>query len=121
MNAIRNTALLLSLLAVPALGLAQTPAAKQATPTKSAATKPARAAKTAAKAEAVHATKGVVKSVDATSLVISRGAKAKDMTFVLNPSTQTTGTPAVGATVQVRYKSDASQNVATAVSVQPKK
>jgi hypothetical protein len=116
------------LVAVPAIGATQTPAQspapKPAATAKAAASKPAKAGKTAspaAKAEAVHATKGVVKSVDAGSLVITRAAKAKDMTFVLNSSTQTTGTPVVGASVQVRYKSDAKQNIATAVSVQSKK
>ena len=128
MKMIRNTAFLLGLLvAVPAMGLAQTPpkpvaASKQATPAKPAgkATKATPAA--ASKNEAVHATKGVVKSVDASSLVITgTGPKAKEMTFVLNSATMKTGTPAVGATVQVRYKTEAKQNIATAVSVSGKK
>jgi hypothetical protein len=123
---IRNTAFLLGMLvAVPAMGLAQTPAQTPATKpaaapaAKPAATKPVKAAKaTTAKAEGVHATKGVVKSVDASSLVITgSGAKAKELTFVLNSATVKTGTPAVGATVQVRYKTEAKQNIATAVSV----
>ena len=125
---IRNTAFLLGMLvAVPAMALAQTPAqtpatkpaAAPATPAaKPAATKPVKAKAAAAKAEGVHATKGVVKSVDATSLVISgSGAKAKDMTFVLNAATLKTGTAAVGSTVQVRYKTEDKQNIATAVSV----
>jgi hypothetical protein len=75
-----------------------------------------------AKAPVAHATKGVVKSVDATSLVITTsGAKAKDMTFVLDSATVKTGTATVGATVQVRYKTEAKKNIATAVSVSEKK
>ena len=58
----------------------------------------------------------MVKSVDATSLVIT-GAKGAEMTFVLNAATTKTGTPVVGANVQVRYKTEAKQNIATAVTV----
>jgi hypothetical protein len=124
MRMIRNVFLLGVLVTVPAVGMAQTPTAKPAT---TSAVKPAAAAQpatktTVAKAPVAHATKGVVKSVDASSLVITRtGAKAKDMTFVLDSATVKTGTPTVGATVQVRYKTDAKQNIATAVSVSEKK
>jgi hypothetical protein len=125
MKMIRNMFLLGVLVTVPAMGMAQTPPAKPApTPAVKPATaaKPAAAKTTVAKAAVTHATKGVVKSVDASSLVISRsGAKAKDMTFVLDSATVKTGTPAVGATVQVRYKTEAKQNIATAVSVSEKK
>ena len=102
MKMIRHTFLLGLLAAVPAMGMAQTPAAK---PAPAPAAKPATAAKpaakeTVAKAAGVHATKGVVKSVDASSLVITgSGAKAKEMTFVLNSATVKTGTPAVGTAV----------------------
>jgi len=125
MKIIRNSFLLGMLVAVPAMGLAQTPAAKPApaqTATPATTAKPAaKAAKVAAKKDVVHATKGVVKSMDATSLVITgSGAKAKELTFVLNTATVKTGTPAVGSTVSVRYKTDAAQNIATAVTVAPK-
>jgi hypothetical protein len=131
MKMIRNTTILVGMLAaVPAMGFAQTPAtkapatapattaAKQSTTKSTPATKAAPAAKPApaAKAEATKATKGVVKSVDATSLVIT-GAKNAEMTFVLNAATTKTGTPVVGANVQVRYKTEAKQNIATAVTV----
>lgn len=124
MKMIRNMFLLGVLVTVPAVGLAQTSPAKAAP---APAAKPAAAAQpaaktTVAKAPVVHATKGVVKSVDASSLVITgSGAKAKDMTFVLNSATVKTGTVAAGATVQVRYTTEAKQNIATAVSVSEKK
>ena len=129
MKMIRNMFLLGVLVTVPAVGLAQTSPAKAAP---APAAKPAAAAQpaakttaaktTVAKAPVVHATKGVVKSVDASSLVITgSGAKAKDMTFVLNSATVKTGTVAAGATVQVRYTTEAKQNIATAVSASEKK
>jgi hypothetical protein len=43
----------------------------------------------------MHATKGVVKSMDATKLVISRSGR--DMSFALNPSTQREGNVKVGS------------------------
>ena len=115
MKMIRNSAFLIGMLvAVPAMGFAQTAPAKA--PAAKTATKaaPAKAAK-AAKA-AVSATKGVVKSMDATSLVIT--AAGKDMTFVVNAATQKTGTAAVGSNVQVRYTTEGKVMTATAVSVQ---
>ena len=114
MKMIRNTFLLGVLVAVPAIGMAQTAPAK---PAPAPAAKSTAAPKTTvAKAPAAHATKGVVKSVDATSLVIT-GAKNAEMTFVLNAATTKTGTPVVGSNVQVRYKTEAKQNIATAVTV----
>ena len=69
---------------------------------------------------ASHAVHGVVKSMDDSSLVVTAsGKKATDMTFVLNGSTTKEGSPAVGSTVSVRYKSEAGKMVATAVAVQP--
>jgi hypothetical protein len=120
MKLIRNVFLFGALVAVPALGMAQTPAS---TPAPAPAAKSATAAKpaaneTAAKDPAVHAVKGVIKSVDANSLVITgSGAKAKERNFVLNSATVKTGTPVVGASVQVRYKTEGKQNIATAVTV----
>jgi len=95
---------------VPALGFAQTGTA----PTKAAP---------AAKAAATHAIAGVVKSVDANSLVITTGAKdkAKDVTFMLSAATQKKGTLAAGAMVDVRYTTEGTKNTATAVTVQEKK
>jgi hypothetical protein len=131
MSIVRPAAALLGLLvAFPALSAASTPQtasstkAPSAKSTTAAKAAPASTAKPAAKA-ASHATRGVVKSVDANSLVITRSAsknaKAKEMTFVLNSATEQKGTAAVGATVEVRYKTEAKQNIATAVNVQEKK
>ena len=69
---------------------------------------------------ATHATKGVIKSVSATSVVITRrmAGTRTDTTFVLTPSTQRVGTLAAGATVEIRYRTAGTQRVATAVSVE---
>ena len=66
----------------PASGFAST----RSSDSQSATTQVARAV------VAMYATRGVVKSVDATSLVITRSAmKRNDMVFVLNPATQREG------------------------------
>jgi len=110
MKPIHAVALASLLLATPAF--AQTPPAP-----KTSAAKAAPAAKAAA-TPTVHATKGVVKSVDATTLVISKVAgKGPDTTFMLNSSTQKQGTIAAGASVDVRYHKEGKDNVATAVTV----
>ena len=103
---VRTSLLLATLVLTPAFGFAQTP---KPTP------KPASA-------PASHSTTGTVKSVDATSLVITKASGTpKEMTFVLNDSTQKKGTLATGAAVEVRYKAEGKSNVATAVTVQVKK
>lgn len=69
-----------------------------------------------------HATSGVVKSIDASTLVITRTGKTRgEMRFALNPSTQREGTIAVGAPVSVRYSEEGKTRVATAVRVQQTK
>jgi hypothetical protein len=107
----RTTALVLSaLLMAPAAFAAQTPA-KPAATAKKEATKPAAAA-------ATHATAGVVKSIDDSKLVISKSAtKGPETTFVVNSSTQKEGTIAAGTMVDVRYKTEGKEKVATAISV----
>ena len=97
---------------VAVIAMAATGAAAQA----GASAKPAE--KTASKpAVAGHATSGVVKSVDATSLVITKG-KA-DQTFMLNASTQKEGTIEPGAHVSVHYKDEGKSHVATAIVAKP--
>jgi hypothetical protein len=67
----------------------------------------------------VHATKGVVKFVDANKLVITRSPKyGREMSFVLNPSTERVGNVNVGSTVAVRYRTEAQQRIATAITVE---
>ena len=99
-----------SLVALPALA-AQSSTAKPA----------AKPATTTTKAkDASHATTGVVKMMDANTLVISH-SKGKDMTFALNASTQKDASVAVGSNVSVRYHEEGKSMVATAVMVQPAK
>src|SRR5690349_14788198 len=67
-------------------------------------------------AAASHSVKGVVKSMDASSLVITKSGKSGgDMTFTVNADTKKDGAPAVGSNVSVRYRTEGSTNVATAV------
>jgi hypothetical protein len=104
---------LATLLLVPAVAGAQTSATAPAQ-------KPKAAAKAAAKA-ATHSTSGVIKSVDGTTLVIAKTAKAaKTDTFVLNAETITKGDLVVGGHVGVRYTTEGGQNIATAVTVTAK-
>ena len=68
--------------------------------------------------KASHATAGVVKTIDATSLVISRPGTAGEMTFTLNPATRREGAIDVGKSVSVRYQEDGKTHIATAVMAQ---
>jgi hypothetical protein len=106
----RTAALVLGVLMMASAAFAQTSAAKPApAPKKPAASAPAAA---------THATTGVVKSIDDSKLVISKSAtKGPETTFVVNSSTQKEGSIAAGATVDVRYKTEGKEKVATAVSV----
>ncbi len=66
---------------------------------------------------ASHAVRGTVKSISATSLVItSSRRKGGELTFVLNSSTLREGTIAAGVTVSVRYRTDGNTLLATAVT-----
>lgn len=118
MRRVLTTFVLLAALAVSGAAQAATPQAS----TKKGATvaKPVAAAKPAAAAS--HSVKGVVKSMDNSSLVISRSGKAgSDMTFTVNADTKRDGAPAVGSPVSVRYRTEGSTNVATAVTAQAPK
>jgi hypothetical protein len=71
---------------------------------------------------ATHATKGVVKSIDATSLVIARsGRRTKEQTFAMDQTTHQVGPVVVGATVEVRYRTEQGRRLASVVSVQEQK
>ena len=107
--------ILSSAFGIAVIALAASGVAAQAGSAASKSTDKAAAAKPAV---AGHATQGVVKSIDATTLVISRGKKA-DETFTLNPSTQREGTIETGATVSVHYKQEGKTNVATAIVAKP--
>jgi hypothetical protein len=116
-------AVLGALLTVPGLGLAaQTKPMTPPAATKP-ATQPKSTAKTAAKESsakpaATHSAAGVVKSMDASSLVITRGTgkKATEMTFALDNSTKKEGNVAVGSNVVVKYTTEAGKHTATDVS-----
>ena len=80
------------------------------------------AAMPAAKPAATHSVQGVVKSVDASSLVITKsGKKGSDMTFKLDSTTQKDGSITTGSPVSVRYRMDGSSMVATAVNAEAPK
>src|SRR5262245_1172599 len=68
-------------------------------------------------ASGTHATRGVVKSLDETMLVIARSGRG-DMSFVLRPSTRREGMIGVGSAVSVRYREEGKTNIATAVALQ---
>jgi hypothetical protein len=69
-----------------------------------------------------HALSGVVKSIEATRLVITRtGKHSGDMTFVLSSATQREGALVVGARVQIRFRTEGRTQVATAVRALPPK
>lgn len=67
---------------------------------------------------AVHATRGVVKAIDAKTLVVSRPKGRGDITFDLTPTIHREGTITVGSTVAVRYRDEGQHHIATAISVQ---
>lgn len=70
-----------------------------------------------------HAVRGVVKSISAfyLAIVTGSGKKARDVTFVLGPTTERDGEVTIGATVSVRYRMEGRRLVATAVSAQSEK
>ena len=97
--------------------------ASQATPSPAAPSQPAAKSQSAAKNEsATHSTRGVVKSINDSTLVITRsGKKAGEMTLALNSSTHRDGTIAVGTPVSVRYTHEGKNYVATAITAQQAK
>jgi len=112
---IATTVLAAAVMAVPIVGFATTPQAPPAPAKK-------EASKTSTKAAPTHATRGVVKSVDDSTLVITKsGKKPEDMTFTLDANTHKEGAVAAGAQVSVRYHEAGKTHVATAVSVEQTK
>jgi hypothetical protein len=109
MSNLRTAAIVVAALtSVPATGLAL-PSGDTSRPKAAAST-------TASSSQAMHATKGVVKSMDATKLVIRRSSSGSDMSFTLNPSTEREGNVKVGSTVEVRYRTEPNQRIATVVA-----
>ena len=67
-----------------------------------------------------HSVRGIVKSVDASTLVISRsGRRPTDLAFALCGSTVREGQIAIGRLVSIRYVMDGDTRIATAVSAHP--
>ena len=111
MRNLRTAAMIIgAILTVPAVGLAL-PSADRS-PAKNAASTAATTGQAA-----MHATRGIVKAMDATKLVIRRSPSGPDMNFALNPSTEREGNVRVGSTVEVRYRTEANQKVATVVAL----
>ena len=112
MSKLRTAAMIIGALAmVPATGLALPGAGMSQAK--------AAASTAASSTQAMHATKGVVKSIDATKLVIRRSGR--DMSFALNPATQREGNVTVGSPVEVRYRTEANHRVATVVAAEQAK
>jgi hypothetical protein len=107
------------LTALPALGVAQSSAGTPSPPSTTFDRAPADTSHAPKTPNVrVHATKGVVKSVDENNLVITRSQHGRDMSFVLNPSTERYGDVKVASTVDVRYRTEAEQRIAIAVTVE---
>ena len=67
-----------------------------------------------------HSVRGVVKSVDASRLVIARSGRHRaDLTFALCDTTLREGQIAIGQLVSIRYVMDGDARIATAVSAHP--
>jgi len=75
------------------------------------------AGKTQKKSTAKHVAIGTITSIDSNQVVISEKVKGKDqsMTFKMDSSTQKTGSLNNGSPVTVQYRTENSQNIATAV------
>ncbi len=105
-----------AVLAVPVLSVA----AQAAPATKTAPAATAKASPdTKATSGTVYSARGVVKSIDASSLVLTEKAgkkkKSHDVRFVLDPSTQKDANIAAGSAVRVKYHNDAKKHVATEI------
>ena len=111
-----------ALSAVPFVAFGQTSTANAPAKPAAAAT-PATPSQPAAKSEAAtHSTRGVVKSINDSTLVITRSGKnAGDMTLALNSSTHRDGTIAVGTPVSVRYTHEGKTYTAMAITAQQAK
>jgi hypothetical protein len=115
-----------ALSAAPLVAFGQTSTAKAPAPApaakQSSTASASSASQSASKTESTtHSTRGVVKSINDSTLVITRsGKKAGDMTLALNSSTHRDGSIAVGTPVSVRYMHEGKEYVATAITAQAK-
>ena len=67
---------------------------------------------------AVHATRGLVKSIDAATLVVARAGNRGDIVFNLGPTVHKEGAIVVGSLVSVRYRDEGRVHIAIAVALQ---
>ena len=65
-----------------------------------------------------HATRGIVQTIDAHTMVIARRGNRGRMTFSLTPSTRREDAIVVGSTVSVRFREEGQRHIATAVALQ---
>jgi len=124
MTNVRTTALAIAWLTVmPGLCLAAPSGAvssqsKSAAPSGAVSSQSKSTSAIKSKHAATHATRGVVKTVNDTTLVLTRTAgTGHEMAFVLDPATERVGTMEVGSTVDVRYHTESKRHIATAVTV----
>jgi hypothetical protein len=75
----------------------------------------------AGQAVGTHATRGIVRVIDANTMVIVRAGNRGIMTFSLTSSTHREGIIVAGSTVSVRYREDGKNHVATAIALQRSK
>ena len=106
-----------AVLAMPALSLAaQTKPAAPATSAKADA-KPNSGTKAAS--TTVYSAKGVVKSIDGSTLVLTEKSgkkkRSRDVHFVLDSAVQKDANVAAGSTVRVKYHNDAKKHVVTEI------
>ena len=81
---------------------------------------PQPSAPKAAAALGTHSVQGIVKSFDASTLVIARnGRRPTDLAFSLCGSTIREGQIAIGRVVSIRYVMSGQMRIATAVSAHP--
>jgi hypothetical protein len=66
----------------------------------------------------IHATRGIVRTIDANTMVIARAGNRGIMTFSLTSSTHREGVIVVDSAVSVRYREDGKNHVATAIALQ---
>ena len=100
----------------PAAATAKNTASAKTTPTTKTDGNSVKPAKPAA-----HSTSGIVRSIDGTTLVIAKNAKATATeTFTLTTDTARKGDITVGTRVGVRYTTESGHNTATAVTVSAK-
>jgi hypothetical protein len=75
----------------------------------------------ARQAVGTHATRGIVRVIDANTMGIVRAGNRGIMTFSLTSSTHREGIIVAGSTVSVRYREDGKNHVATAIALQRSK